>query len=75
MATMNAESSKMGSRKSLRAPKKRKLQSEATAEDRDKEQAVVDAKHRRKQGKLAVIVDLPIDVLYEVDCSRPLTPP
>jgi len=71
---MDAESSKIGSRKSLRAPKKRKLQPGATAEDRDKEGAVVEARHKRKHGKLAVLMDLPIDVLYEVGYSRPPIP-
>ena len=71
---MNAESSKMATGKSLRAPKKRKLQPEATSEGRDKERAVVDARQKRRHGKLAVLRDLPIDVLYEVGRSRPPAP-
>ena len=70
---MNPESSKMATTKSLRPPKKRKLQPEATAEGRDKEQPM-DARPKRKHGKLAVLMDLPIDVLYEACRSPPPTP-
>lgn len=63
---MEAESSKMGAARATRSRKKRK--SDITAEENDTDYKEVHKIKRKRgtAGKLAVLVDLPIDILFEV---------
>ncbi|KAG5638024.1 hypothetical protein H0H81_002225 [Sphagnurus paluster] len=66
---MKAESSKMGASRSLRPRKKAKLDADMDADSdyqESKEIQKIPKKRSNKAGKLAGLIDLPIDVLFEI---------
>ncbi|RDB29356.1 hypothetical protein Hypma_016115 [Hypsizygus marmoreus] len=66
---MDAESTTSGAARPSRARKKRKLDASTLgpdSEEHDLELSKKPQKKRRKQGRLAALIDMPIDVLFEI---------